>query len=291
MSRRHADYVLLDVFTTRRYAGNPLAVFVDADVTEKEMASIANELNLSETVFVSRGDRPGHFALRIFTPTMELPFAGHPTVGAAFLLDALGLAVDGSLHLDVPAGALAIAVVEGRPSVTTPPPMSPVSGRLSRRDAARLLGLATHQVIGEPVLASCGLPFHLIELDSRQSLTRACPSPEEWSRAIAPSGEQAIYCHVIEETDTEGGRVCSRMISMEDSLREDPATGSAAAALASHLAGQREGHGEWSWQIDQGVEMGRPSRIHARARRTAGGGLTVHIAGDAVRVGEGRLYL
>lgn len=290
----HADYYLLDVFTDRAFAGNPLAVFPSGDELDSSfMQAIANELNLSETVFVGQAKAPGHYPIRIFTPTMELPFAGHPTVGTAHLLAELGLARrDSLLTLEARVGPLVVCFKNDLACFTTAQPVDIRSSTLNRATAAQLLGLDEDQVINEPVLASCGLPYHLIELDSLEALDQALPSPDAWTDWIAPSGYEQIYLYVIDKaTSQEGsGSLRSRMFSTEGGIREDPATGSAAAALAGKLAVARQSPGVWRWEIHQGVEMGRPSQIFAEAKHD-GNAMTIQIAGQAVIIGSGTLQL
>ncbi|QEA38933.1 PhzF family phenazine biosynthesis protein [Pistricoccus aurantiacus] len=283
-----ADYHLLDVFTDRAFAGNPLAVFPAAQkLDSRRMQVIANELNLSETVFVGPASDTNRFPIRIFTPTMELPFAGHPVVGTAHLLAELGLAQrDRPLILEAAVGALEVTLEDDLARFTTARPAEIGASTLDRAKAAALLGLDEGQINGEPVIASCGLPYHLIELDSLDALARALPSAAQWVRHISPSRVEQIYLHV--QLDEEE-HLRTRMFSTEGGVREDPATGSAAAALTGYLGSHRTGAGTWDWRIDQGVEMGRPSRIHATFERDTHDNPAIHIAGQAVIVGQGRL--
>ncbi len=289
----NVEYYLLDVFTDRAFAGNPLAVFPPASegLDSSTMQAIANELNLSETVFVGQAIGPERYPIRIFTPTMELPFAGHPTVGTAHLLAELGMASrDGPLTLEAGAGPLVVNFEKDRACFTTAQPLDVRNSTLNRATAARLLGLAKDQIISEPVLASCGLPFHLIELDSLAALGKALPSPSAWQDWVKPSGYEQIYLHVSDETAGQENSLRSRMFSTEGGIREDPATGSAAAALAGHLAADMSRPGQQRWEIRQGVEMGRPSQIVAEAVHD-GHAMTIRIAGQAVLIGSGTLHL
>ncbi|HET8789918.1 MAG TPA: PhzF family phenazine biosynthesis protein [Modicisalibacter sp.] len=281
------DYYLLDVFTERAFAGNPLAVFPHAQGLDiRRMQAIANELNLSETVFVGQAREVNCYPMRIFTPTRELPFAGHPTVGTAHLLAELELASrEWPLILEAGVGSLEVRFEDGLARFTTTRPVEIGTSTLDRVAAAELLGLNESQVIGEPVLASCGLAYHLVELDSLEALERALPAPVPWAHSVSPSGIDNIYLYVTAAPDS----LRARMFSMEGSLREDPATGSAAAALAGTLAVRRPGVGKWQWWIDQGVEMGRPSRIHAMVERDDDHAMTIRIAGQSVIVGRGTL--
>ncbi|MFC0267073.1 PhzF family phenazine biosynthesis protein [Kushneria aurantia] len=282
-------YYLLDVFTDTPFAGNPLAVFTEAETLDgATMARIAGELNLSETVFITRHESPERVHLRIFTPGCELPFAGHPTIGTACLLRALGRH-DGSSPLtlvegvgDVPihfdsnlARLITAQPLNVRPSTLTPP------------QAAAVLGLDEAAIVGAPVIASCGVPYHLIELTDRDQLARieldsavlksCCPDPAtSYLYAFVDEGEYHLR---------------ARMFAPLTGTPEDPATGSAAAPLIGYLASRHKDTPVLDWQITQGVEMGRPSHIQGRVERHGGGISAIHIAGGALVAGEGALYL
>lgn len=287
---KQLEYNLLDVFTDRAFSGNPLAVFPHAEGLESStMQAIANELNLSETVFVGHSTGQNRYLIRIFTPTDELPFAGHPTIGTAHLLAELGMAErDRPLVLEAGVGPLVVEFEDELARFTTAAPFSILAGTLNQDAAAELLGLESGQIIGMPVLASCGLPYHLVELDSLEALEKARPSPGAWARWVSPSDQNQIYLHVAGNEADATQVVRARMFSTEGGVREDPATGSAAAALAGKLAMDQEGSGLWRWQFEQGIEMGRPSQILAEAERD-GHDLTIRIAGKAVVVGSGAL--
>ncbi|MGC3873630.1 PhzF family phenazine biosynthesis protein [Halomonas sp. GXIMD04776] len=288
----NADYYLLDVFTDYAFAGNPLAVFPYADdLSAERMQAIANELNLSEMVFVGATMDPHRYPVRIFTPTMELPFAGHPTVGTAHLLAELGwVKRDRGLILEAGVGPLGVCFNEGLAYFTTAQPLEIGGSALDRAAAASLLGLNETQIVGEPILASCGVPYHLIELDSVEALDSVIPAPAHWARWVAPSGHDAIYLYVKGPPGEQANHLRCRMFTMGASLYEDPATGSAAAALVGTLAMAEKGSGRWQWQIDQGIEMGRPSRIIAEVEQD-GDVMTIHIGGQAVIVGHGTMQI
>lgn len=285
-------YYLIDVFTNQAFSGNPLAVFPNAEgIDTSTMQAIANELNLSETVFVGRASYTERYPIRIFTPNMELPFAGHPVIGTAHLLAELGMAMrDRLLTLDAEVGPLMVGYEKDLARFTAAAPITIQSSTLNQRTAAELLGLNAGEVIGEPVLASCGLPYHLIELDSSQVLARVLPSPRAWSETVTPSGYEQIYLYVIDKSAGQEGDLRSRMFSTEGGVREDPSTGSAAAALAGYLARAMPSPDLSRWVIHQGVEMGRPSQIFAEAESTIDARTLIHIAGQAVIMGSGELH-
>ncbi|MGP9677795.1 PhzF family phenazine biosynthesis protein [Halomonas sp. AOP27-A1-41] len=280
-----AEYYLLDVFTDQPFSGNQLAVFLNTDgLATATMQAVANELNLAETVFLSAPIEPNHYPMRIFTPTQELPFAGHPTVGTAQLLAELGLVSrTQTLVLHPPVGELTIRYSGENAVFTTARPASITPSTLDQTTAAALLGLQSHQVVSTPVISSCGLAFHLIELSDLAALKNIHISANIWAEAVAPSGAEQIYLYTGENSDRSETTLRSRMFSREHGLCEDPATGSAAAALTGYLATPNE---TAHWTIHQGVEMGRASVIET----TLHNGL-VQVGGSAVLVGKGELYL
>ncbi|MCA8863072.1 MULTISPECIES: PhzF family phenazine biosynthesis protein [unclassified Halomonas] len=285
-----AKYYLLDVFTDQPFNGNPLAVFLEAGELETNtMQALANELNLAETVFLSAPTGPNHYPMRIFTPTRELPFAGHPTIGTAHLLAELSLVNrKQSVVLHPPVGELAVSYNHGRATFTTAQPAMLKDSTIDRITAAELLGLDIHQVMGDPVIASFGLPFHLIELTDVAALESVHISTTTWASAVVPSSAEQIYLYVIEQHDGAETVVRSRMFCMHASICEDPATGSAAAALTGYLASLQPD--ALQCKIHQGVEMGRSSVIHTTANGEIKPGY-VKVGGNAVVVGKGTLYL
>lgn len=280
---KSANYYLLDVFTEQPFTGNQLAVFLESDALDtRTMQAIAHELNLAETVFLGAAKAPGHYPMRIFTPIEELDFAGHPTVGTAQLLAELGLVErEQTLVLAPPVGELTVRFSNKKATFTTARAASITPSPLSRASAAALLGLEPGQVMIEPVISSCGLAFHLVELADIDALGAVEIAAAEWKAMIVPSGAEQIYLYV-QDTLSSRPTIRSRMFSMHDSLCEDPATGSAAAALSGYLATQGDAR---RWMIHQGIEMGRPSVIETHVEN----GL-VQVGGHAVVVGKGELY-
>ena len=275
------DYVVLDVFTDRAFGGNPLAVITDAtDLAEELLQKIAREFNFSETTFVYPSDDPKSTArVRIFTPTAEIPFAGHPTVGTAVALAAMGRGPEMMLELGV--GAIPARAADGRGEFTTSHP-------LSRRDGpdaslvAACAGLVADDLVGLPLVASVGLPFILVQLKSIEVLARADPVTDRFRELRAAAKEDAITAIYLFVRD--GSEVRTRMFAPLDGVPEDPATGSAAAALAAHLANLKGG--TIDLVVAQGIEMGRPSRIEVSVR-----GRAITVAGQAVEVMRGTLSL
>lgn len=276
------DYLIYDVFTDAALGGNPLAVVLGAEaLPEDRLLPIAREFNLSETVFLYPAAEPGHTArLRIFTPTQEVPFAGHPTIGTAVALSDLGHGPDLLLGLGV--GPIPAHAEGGSAQFTTRVPLT-LGAEPSRGEIAACLGLDPSDVIAQPRIASVGLPLTMAELTGPEALARARPQLAGFDACAAKYPTEfdfAVYAYC-----RDGASVCARMFCPLDATLEDPATGSAAAALAAMLAAA-EG-APLTLDIAQGVEMGRPSRIGAAV---AGDG-AVTISGQAVRVMEGRLLL
>jgi len=271
-------YLVYDVFTGQKYGGNQLAVVPQAaGLSEGDLQQIAREFNFSETSFVFPPEDPAHTArVRIFTPTMELPFAGHPTIGTAVALAALGHGPDMVLELGV--GPLAAHAADGHAQFTTEVPLE----RVAAPDpalVARALGMAEDRMKSLPVMASLGVAFTFTELDSREALAELQPDVAAFREGAAayPSGLDFAQFAWVEA----GGRIHARMFAPLDEMPEDPATGSAAATLAALLA---EARGVYAGTIHQGEDMGRPSQIGVDA---VPGRVTV--SGEAVKVMEGRL--
>lgn len=276
-------YAVVDVFTDVPLAGNPLAVFTDARGLEPAlMQALALEIGFSETVFVLAAEGDGHARLRIFTPRTELRFAGHPVLGAAFVLAApLQLTV---VRLEIPAGLVPVAlerderggVVFGRmqqPLPTVAPAPAP--------DVLLAALDVTHSTV--PVeLYDNGVRHVYVGLESEEAVATLRPD----LHALAAYEEAGVTCFAGAD-----GRWKTRMFAPGLGVAEDPATGSAAGPLACHLA--RHGLVAWGEQIEiaQGAELGRPSTLHARAEGGDGGVEAVEVGGAAVVVARGEFRL
>jgi trans-2,3-dihydro-3-hydroxyanthranilate isomerase len=278
-------YVVYDVFTKDRFGGNQLAVIPDAAaIPEGELQQIAREFNYSETTFVYPPVDPAHTAkVRIFTPTMEVAFAGHPTIGTAIALRDQGHIGDMVLELGV--GPIPCFFDGDTASFVTSAPLE----RLSMPDAALVaaaLGLpetAIDTSIHPPIQASLGLPFVIVALDSLESLAGCAPNIDAIRTGAQkyPAGlDFAIYAYV------KGvNQIAARMFAPLDEIPEDPATGSAAATLAALLTEMLDT--PQNLTIAQGVTMGRPSLIAATTQNEHP--VPVTISGTAVRMMEGRI--
>ncbi|MEW6256285.1 MAG: PhzF family phenazine biosynthesis protein [Pseudomonadota bacterium] len=294
-------YVTLDVFTSRPFGGNPLAVVLDAaGLDDAAMQQITREFNLSETVFVFPPRDPAHRArIRIFTTAHELPFAGHPTVGTAVLLALEDRTASGSFLIEEPIGVVRCEVSsvdpktrKGTATFTVPRRAGLEPVEISRRDCADALTLDTSDIgfdAHRPVVASAGVPFLFVPLANLTALARARPDEAAFIRSLGSYGE-ALYLYTPDE---EGdGDYRTRMFSPGLGTEEDPATGAAAAAFPAVLMdaeARLEGHHRV--RIDQGFEMGRASRIDLGFRIAGGELKETTIGGSALVVAEGMLHL
>ncbi len=282
------DYLIYDVFTETPFGGNPLAVIPDATaLPEADLQRIAREFNLSETAFVYPPESvDGDAKVRIFTPSQEIPFAGHPTIGTTLALHDLGkIRADAVLELGV--GPIPVSVRDGSAELATQvplktwhdPPAEVVAAAISAE--TEVVSLANHA----PVIASVGLPFAIAELTDRAALAAAAPNTEAF-RAFEPAWPTETHFDLLVYV-RDGQNIEARMFAPLDGIPEDPATGSAAAALTAFL-GWLDGRSQ-RFEISQGVDMGRPSVIRTAVDVVDGASKEVRVAGTAVRVMEGRL--
>jgi trans-2,3-dihydro-3-hydroxyanthranilate isomerase len=299
MGSRHdlrVPYLLLDVFTRERLKGNPLAVVPKADgLLDGEMQAIAKEFNLSETVFVLKPQAERNTArLRIFTPHQELPFAGHPTVGAAV---ALGLEHKVSaLRLEEKVGLItALFERSDRRSGEARFALPRLPGRIAELTdnlrMAQALGLEVEDIgcdVYKPAVYSAGVTFHLVPVRNAEVLRRIKTNRAMWNEVFSYDHHSAyVFTLTPEEKDND---IAARMFGM--GVGEDPGTGSAAAALIGLLAEHAPlSTGQADYVIRQGHEMGRPCRITVQLRKDHDVLIHGGICGHAVVVGEGTLDL
>jgi len=285
-------FVTLDVFTSTRFGGNPLAVFPDASgLSDADMQALAKEFNLSETTFVLPPDDPAHTArVRIFTPAYEMAFAGHPNVGTGFVLARQGRDKAGVLLFEEIAGLVEVTGErDGTGKVTGATVAAPraltLAAGLSPQAVAACAGLHPADIVTAnhlPVEASLGGPVMIAEV-ALEALASAAPDIEQFRRAKAELPDAAglllfLYAH-------DNGRIKARMFAPLAGIMEDPATGGAAVALAALLL-SLSGEASGSNDILQGVERGRPSLLRTTATRTADG-IRATVAGDCVEVLRG----
>lgn len=304
------DYRVLDVFTDTPYAGNPLAVFPRArGLDDVQMQRIALELNLSETVFVFPAETAeGTCRIRIFTPGREVPFAGHPTVGTAFYLVASG-EVDlppegGTLILEENVGPVPVRV-ECRDGVPVSAELTAADERFEApvdagRDRLGALVSLPGSAVGadgtalgapeslEPAFASVGLPYLVLPLRDVASVEAARLDTAVWHELLPAGAPSRMVYLVAPGGRGEGVDLHVRMFAPDAGVPEDPATGSAAAALGAYL-GRRVPEGTWSWTLEQGLEMGRPSRLSLGIDVADGVATAVRVGGASVLMSRGSI--
>ncbi len=287
---------ILDVFTTKRFEGNPLAVITDGDgLSNATMQAIAREMNLSETVFVQKPTDDRALAqLRIFTTREELRLAGHPVVGTWFLLAELGVvpAQEGGVHIMQQTGAgvlpIEIRFKDGRPQRVTMTQVPAVfrSAKLNKKQLAAALGIAVsdfHPAL-EPQYVSTGIFNLMVPFRNRAALGRIEMNINELRRLQGKNGTMA-YCFALNGTNKAFAR---GMVPWE--LYEDPATGSAAGSLGAYLVQHGKLAAAQTFYIQQGVEMGRPSHIEVEVSQT-NKKLVPRVSGAAVKVFEGTIRI
>jgi trans-2,3-dihydro-3-hydroxyanthranilate isomerase len=306
MSERR--YLIYDVFTDTPLEGNPLAVVLDGEgLDATRMQAIAAEFNLSETVFVLPPSDARHRAsIRIFTPKFELPFAGHPTVGSAIALSELPEAAGAEsmteiLVLEEKIGSVRCVVSRQDGASFAEFDLPELSRRLEfavePEAIGAALGLDPHEIGFEnhrPGLWSAGVPYLTVPVAGLDVAARARIDTNAW-RAVSPERTNEfhisayVYCR---ETVNHDCAFHARMFVPGPPSYEDPATGSAAAAFSGAvLAFDEPPAGPHSVWIEQGIEMGRPSRIRLEIDVEGGKAASARIGGHAVKVAEGRLYL
>lgn len=287
-------FIIADVFTEQAFGGNQLAVLPDArGLSDRAMQALAREFNFSESTFVFPADDRAHACrVRIFTPAAELPFAGHPTVGTAAVLAREGLIprtgsvvfeeLVGPVHVDVEVDETrAFARLNLDAQVRHP------GERPSIEAAAEALSLPWG-VVRDAWFASVGVPFTYIHLENREMVDAAKLDQAAWTGHFADAFGPHLFFFAGDLTD--GGQLYARMFAPAMGIAEDPATGAASATLAGSLAERLpDADGTFTWQIEQGVKMGRPSRIEASADKRDGRTVRVMAGGSAVLVAQGTI--
>lgn len=299
MARR---YVTADVFTSVPFGGNQLAVLPDArGLTTEQMLAITREFNYAESVFVFPPEQGGTRKLRIFTPGGEVPFAGHPTVGTAHVLATIGeVALTGDetrIVFEEGVGPVPVLIrssggtptfcqlsVAKLPEIGPPPP--------TRQTLAEILSIEPDDIIGgmsPPQAISCGLPFLLVPLKNRQAVARARVRLDKWEAVLERWWANMLLVFSRDPEDAAHD-VRARMFGPGVAVPEDPATGSAAAALGGYLgARDAKGDGTLKWVIEQGYEMGRPSQLHVEVDKQGGAITAIRVGGSSVLMMEGTL--
>ncbi len=294
-----------DVFTSRMFGGNQLAVLPDArGLTTEQMQAITREFNYAESTFVLPPDNPAHTRrVRIFTPGEEMAFAGHPTVGTAHVLAAAGLiALTGDetrIVFEEGVGPVPVLIRSsgGKPTfcqlsvAKLPEIFPPLPGR---EVLAPMLSLNVDDLLDgvfHPQAVSCGLPFSFVPLRSRDAVRRIKFRTDLWEQTLAATPHHMVMAFAM-EADEPGHDVHARMFGPGVSVPEDPATGSACAALGGYLAARdARRDGTLRWTVEQGYEIGRPSQIEVEADKDAGAITAVRVGGPSVMVSEGLITL
>ena len=290
-------YYTCDVFTDTRFGGNQLAVLPAAHgLSDRQMQQIAREFNFAETTFVFPAEAGHTRKVRIFTPMTEMPFAGHPNIGTAFVLATAGEfgPIDPTITVtfEEKAGLVPITVHRREGDLfwceLSAPQRLSLGKTTSVQSLARAVSLTPDDVVTRthlPQVASVGLPFLVAELKDLASLQRARVNMDGLDALVAEgiTPDVHLYVHSADEFDLR-----ARMFAPLDGVPEDPATGSANCALAGLLSQHaKASDGSFSWRIAQGVEMGRPSVLEARTEKREGAVEGIWIGGASVLVSEG----
>ncbi len=296
------QFYTADVFTDKPFCGNQLAVFPHAEgLNETTMQQIAAEFNFSETVFVFPSlSSDIERRLRIFTPSGEIPFAGHPTVGTAFVLTKIGsfplqgeeteiIFQEGVGKVPVKVKAIDNQPVYAELRVPSAPEFQDNTPNMA--DLAQIVGLKVTDLVSDdypPQAVSCGLPFLLLQVRNLEALGKARLNQPAWQNILSSFWAPQLYlfCAVGEN------KWRSRMFAPALGIEEDPATGSAAAAFAAYLAmRENQPNGSWQWIIEQGVEMGRPSLLKVAADKENGAIKETRVGGASVIVTQGSMLV
>ena len=273
-------YEVVDVFTDRPFAGNPLAVVLDADgLSDAALQALAAEFNLSETAFPMQAEDGADYRLRIFTPETELPFAGHPSVGAAWVLRRLGRLPAGERTQSCGAGLLPVRVGADEVEISGGPPS--YGPELDARPLLAAVGLTDDDLVAPPRRAGCGIDFTYL-LVRPDAVARAVPDLAALRALPLGTG--------VSVTAWEPGRAHSRVFVPEVGVAEDPATGSAAVGLGVFLAATGLlPDGPTRYVVAQGAECGRPSSLRCTVRVDGGVAGATTVAGSVVAMARGEV--
>ena len=289
-------YFICDVFTEQRFGGNQLAVLPDAQkLSDWQMQQIAREFNFSETAFVLPAETGHTRKVRIFTPTTEIPFAGHPNIGTAFVLaetGALGKEIPDTVLFEEKAGLVSIEIQANLDSPTSFELKAPQVLTLQEfpaiRSVAKALSLRENEIVvttHAPTVASVGLPFLFVEVVDSAVLAQVRIDMAGFERLIVEGAVPYVHVYTFR---TGSDDIQARVFAPLDGIVEDPATGSANCALAALLSHYRsERDGEFNWCVFQGIELGRSSVLRIRARKEDGCVVASWVGGTCVMISEG----
>ena len=293
------SFATLDVFTSRRFTGNPLAVVFDADgLDDARMQTIAREFGHPETVFVLKPEAGGTARVRIFTPAVELPFAGHPTVGTALILALKGHGDAGKIVLEEKIGLVRCTVAPagadgGHARFVLPELPKPAGTAAPAAAIAAAIGLAADDIGFDrlaPMRWAIGNIFTFVPVRSLDAVRRCRVNDAKWDDAFEVGGVRSQAYVFCRETADPGNSFHARMFALRLGVTEDPATGSAAAAFAGLAAQELSlGDGEHRLVIEQGYEMGRPSQMELLLTIQGGKLASASVGGPAVVVTEGTI--
>jgi trans-2,3-dihydro-3-hydroxyanthranilate isomerase len=279
-------FFIADVFTDQPFTGNQLAVFPDAEgISTRAMQAIAREFNFPETTFVLPPSSAAFAArVRIFTPKAELPFAGHPTIGTAAVLARLKrVQVPGTMVLEEGVGPVPVEMTAHHARLVVERPVELPSDKVQRDAAAAALSIPS-SAVKEAWFASGGVRFCFVQLKDKAAVDQAVLDRAAWSKHFAKAWAPSLYFFAGEE------HLHARMFAPALGVEEDPATGSAAVAIAGVYGAKLAARdGTFTWQIDQGVAMGRPSRLEAIAEKRDGRVVRIKVGGATVIGAEGTM--
>ncbi len=291
------EFVICDVFTTQRFGGNQLAVIPDASgLSTARMQQVAREFGFSETTFVLPADESSHARrVRIFTPAVELPFAGHPNIGTAFVLATTGrlgpLEAEATVVFEELAGLVRVSIRSEAAALwcelEAPAPLT-LGPTVTVAECAAALSLSELEIAAasQPVVASVGAPILMVELEDSESVRRATPVIDVLRKIDQHAPSTGIYLYALKPDST----VHARLFAPLNGIPEDPATGAAACTVAGLLASRDpRPDGTFHWRIAQGAEMGRPSTLDARAEKRGGELIATAVGGHSVFVAEGAI--
>jgi trans-2,3-dihydro-3-hydroxyanthranilate isomerase len=300
---KKTPFTLVDVFTSRPFGGNQLAVFTDAAaLSTSEMQELAHEMNFSESTFVMPPESGATRRVRIFTPMREMPMAGHPTVGTTWVLASRGeialesASVDATLQLGIGPVTVTVESVGGKPDFVWMAHREAEFGakRYDRERVAAALGITAADIRDDLPMqsVSTGFPFTFVPLKTLDALAKCAPNEPAHSALLKP-GEQSLPLYMFVASDSGEFSVRSRMFAPHEGVAEDPATGGAAAPFGAYAAtyGLIKPAPKTSFLIRQGVEMGRPSEIRVEVARKDSGAFAIRIGGRCAIVGEGEMFL
>ncbi len=284
------------MFTEQRFGGNQLAVLPDAQkLSDWQMQQVAREFNFSETAFVLPAETGHTRKVRIFTPTTEIPFAGHPNIGTAFVLaetGALGKEIPDTVLFEEKAGLVSIEIQANLDSPTSfelkAPQVLTLQEAPAIRSVAKALSLRENEIVvttHAPTVASVGLPFLFVEVLDLSVLSQVRIDMAGFDRLLVEGAVPYVHVYTPKTGSTD---IQARVFAPLDGVAEDPATGSANCALAALLSHYRsERDGEFSWCVFQGIELGRPSALRIRARKENGCVVASWVGGTCVMISEG----